>query len=215
MPIYRLVNEIAFPPPQDAEPDGLLAVGGDLSPERVLFGLSIGIFPWYSKKDPILWWSPDPRFVIFPHKIKISKSLKKSLNNFSYQVNTNFDDVIRNCAEVKRKNQHETWITKDMIKCYTELHKYGFAYSFESYYKNELVGGLYGVKIGKVFIGDSMFHLMNDASKAAFVMLKEFCLSDDIKIIDCQVETQLLKNFGGEYISRDEYLNYLKKFAKF
>lgn len=215
MTIYRLIDEIIFPPVDEAEEDGLLAVGGDLSPVRVLYALSLGIFPWYSNNDPVMWWSPEPRFVIFPGKIKISKSLRNSHKKFKHKINSNFEAVIKNCAAIKRKNESGTWITDDMIKCYTELHKVGYGYSFETYFNGELVGGLYGVKLGRVFIGESMFHKVTDASKSAFVVLKEFCLKNDIKIIDCQIETVLLRNFGGEYISRKEYIEYLIKYSGF
>lgn len=215
MTIYRLIDEIIFPPLEEAEEDGLLAIGGDLSPVRVLYALSLGIFPWYGNDEPILWWSPDPRFVVFPQKIKISKSLRNSHKKFQHKINTNFEAVIKNCAIIKRKGETGTWITDEMIKCYTELHRAGYGYSFESYLNDELVGGLYGLKLGKVFIGESMFHKVTDASKSAFVMLKEFCLENDIKIIDCQIETELLRNFGGEHISRKEYIEYLIKYSGF
>lgn len=215
MPVYRLIEEYIFPPVDEAEPDGLLAVGGDLNPLRVILALCNGIFPWYSHNEPILWWSPDPRFVIFTEKIEISKSLRNSVKKFNYKINHNFEKVIRSCADVhSEKNKNGTWITKEMINCYTELHKMGYAYSFESYYSNELVGGLYGVKLGKLFIGESMFTLKTDAGKSAFVKLKEFCLDNDIKLIDCQFETPLFKNFGGEHISRTEYIKFIQKIIK-
>lgn len=215
MTIYRLIDKIIFPPVDEAEEDGLLAVGGDLSPLRVLHAFSRGIFPWYTNDSPILWWSPDPRFVVFPEKIKISKSLRRSHKKFQHKINSNFEAVIKNCANIKRKNVTETWITDEMIKCFLKLHRAGYAYSFESYLNDELVGGLYGVKLGKVFIGESLFHKVTDASKSAFVILKEFCLEKDIKIIDCQMESELLRNFGGEHISRKEYIKYLIKYSGF
>lgn len=214
MPIYQLIPEIVFPPVDHAEKDGLLAVGGDLSPERVLYGLSIGIFPWFSECDNIMWWAPDPRFVIFPDKAKISKSLRKSYKRFEMKINENFISVIDKCATVFRKNQDGTWITPGMMNTYTILNEYGFAISFESYLDGKLVGGLYGVRLGKVFIGESMFSESTDASKSAYYHLVKYCLENDIKIIDCQFHTDHLESLGGMYISRKEYSDYLANFAK-
>lgn len=214
MAIYELIKPIVFPPVDEAEPDGLLAIGGDLSPERILYALTIGIFPWFNEGDPICWWSPDPRFIILPEKAKISKSLKKDHERFEIKINANFKNVISNCAKVPRKNQDGTWISKDIIDSYTKLHEYGYGYSFEAYYDKRLVGGLYGVLLGKVFIGESMFHVMSNASKVSFLELIEFCLKNDVKIIDCQFHTEHLQSLGGEYISRKEYLEYLVKFVK-
>lgn len=214
MPIYELIKEIVFPPVNEADPDGLLAIGGDLSPERVLFALSIGIFPWFNDKEPICWWAPDPRFVIFPEEAKISKSLKRSSNNFEVKINSNFKSVIKGCSNVLRDGQNGTWITDDIIKCYSKLNEYGYAYSFETYSNNELVGGLYGVLLGKVFIGESMFHTKTNASKVAFKTLIEFSKRYDIKIIDCQFHTQHLESLGGVFISREKYSEYLSKFVE-
>lgn len=215
MPIYELIDELVFPPISEAEPDGLLAIGGDLSPQRVLFALTIGIFPWFNEEEvDYLWWSPDPRFVVFPEKAKISKSLKHSCRKFTYKTNENFAAVISNCALSKRKDQPGTWISEEMIECYTSLHKYGYAMSFETYLGDELVGGLYGVDLGGVFIGESMFHKYTDASKAAFVLLVDYCKINDIKIIDCQLHTNLLESLGGEHISREKYSEFLVNFVK-
>jgi leucyl/phenylalanyl-tRNA--protein transferase len=214
MAIYELIEQIVFPPINEAEPDGLIAIGGDLSPKRVLYALTIGIFPWFNEDSPICWWTPDPRFIIFPEKAKISKSLKKEAKKFETIINSNFTSVIQNCAFVNRANQDGTWINKDIITCYTKLHEYGYAYSFETYCENKLVGGLYGVLLGKVFIGESMFHKETNASKVAFLRLVEFCLHNDIKIIDCQFHNKHLESLGGEYISRKEYSEYLSKFIE-
>ncbi|MDR2009749.1 MAG: leucyl/phenylalanyl-tRNA--protein transferase [Bacteroidales bacterium] len=214
MPVYQLIKEIAFPPVEEAEPDGLLAIGGDLSPERVLYALTLGIFPWFNENDPICWWSPDPRFVIFPEKAKISRSLKNDSKKFISKINYDFDSVIKNCSNIYREGQNGTWITKDIINCYSQLHNYGYAYSFESYYNNTLAGGLYGILLGKIFIGESMFHSKTNASKTAFLSLIEFCKEHDIKVIDCQFHTSHLESLGGEYISRKEYLEYLCKFVE-
>jgi leucyl/phenylalanyl-tRNA--protein transferase len=214
MTIYKLIKEIGFPPIEEAEPDGLLAVGGDLSPERVLYALSIGIFPWFSDDEPICWWSPDPRFVIFPKDAKISKSLLKTCSKYTFKINGNFYQVISKCANVSRPDQPGTWITEEIIQSYTKINEYGYAHSFETYYENQLVGGLYGVLLGKVFIGESMFHTKTDASKAAFKCLIDFCLDLDVQLIDCQFHTTHLESLGGVYISRDEYAKYLTKFVE-
>jgi leucyl/phenylalanyl-tRNA--protein transferase len=214
MAIYELIENIAFPDIEEAEPDGLLAIGGDLSPERVLYALTLGIFPWFNEGDPILWWSPDPRFVVFPEKVKISKSLKQSCKKFSYNINQNFNKVIENCSTINRKGQQGTWITESMKDCYLKLHEFGYAMSFESYFNNELVGGLYGVNLGGVFIGESMFHKVPDAGKAAFILLTDYCMQNKIYLIDCQLETILLKSLGGENIPRKDYSKYLSNFVK-
>jgi len=214
MPIYQLIPEIVFPPVDHAEEDGLLAVGGDLSPERVLYGLNIGIFPWFDECDQFLWWAPDPRFVIFPEKAKISKSLKKSYQKFEMQINKDFISVINKCSTVFRKNQDGTWITPGMKNTYTILYEYGYGMSFETYFEGKLVGGLYGVRLGQIFIGESMFSEVSDASKSAYFHLIKYCLDNDIKLIDCQFHTNHLESLGGEYISRKEYSDYLAKFAK-
>ncbi len=213
MPIYELIPEIIFPPVEKAENDGLLAVGGDLSPDRVIYGLSIGIFPWFDECQQILWWAPDPRYVIFPENAKISKSLKKSNMYFEHKINHNFRAVIKACAKTTRKGQNGTWITSGMINTYSILHEYGFAMSFETYNEGNLVGGLYGVRLGGVFIGESMFSIMTDASKSAYYELVKYCIKENIVVIDCQFHTNHLESLGGEYISRQEYSEYLSKFA--
>jgi leucyl/phenylalanyl-tRNA--protein transferase len=213
MPIYELINDIVFPPVSEAEPDGLLAVGGDLSPARVLYALTKGIFPWFNEGDPILWWAPDPRFVVFPEKVKISKSLKQSSAKYTYRIGQNFEAVITNCANAKRKGDPGTWITDEMKQCYMKLFDLGYAVSFESYLGDELAGGLYGVFLEGVFIGESMFHIHRDASKAAFGLLAQFCRDNKVKVIDCQMHTPLLESLGGEFISREEYSEILTKFA--
>jgi leucyl/phenylalanyl-tRNA---protein transferase len=214
MPIYELIDDIVFPPVSEAEPDGLLAIGGDLSPARVLYALTQGIFPWFNGGEPILWWAPDPRFVLFPEKVKISKSLKQSSAKYTYHINKNFEAVITNCATVKRKGEPGTWITPEMKQCYMKLHELGYAASFESYIGDELVGGLYGVFLGSVFIGESMFHFKRDASKAAFGLLAQFCRDANVKVIDCQLQTPLLESLGGEFISREEYTEILTNFVE-
>lgn len=214
MPVYELIDNIVFPDVEEAEPNGLLAKGGDLSAERVLYALTKGIFPWFSEREPIYWWAPDPRFVLFPEKTKISKSLRRSCSRFTYKIDEDFKSVIENCAKVPRHGQKGTWITDSMISCYQKLNEYGYAISFEAYSDGVLAGGLYGVNLGGIFIGESMFHFKTDAGKAAFRLLVEYCIYYDIKLIDCQFHTDLLESLGGEYISRKEYSDYLTKFVK-
>lgn len=214
MALYELIEEIVFPPVDGAEEDGLLAVGGDLSPERVLYALTLGIFPWFSQEDPILWWTPNPRFVIFPEKAKISKSMRRAKKDFESTINKDFKAVISNCAEKERGEQDGTWITDEIINSYSILNEYSYAYSFESYQNDKLVGGLYGILLDQVFIGESMFSDVSNASKVAFMHLIKFCEQNNVKIIDCQFHTPHLESLGGEYISREEYSEYLSKFVK-
>ena len=213
MPVYRLTKKISFPPSELADEDGLLAVGGDLSVERLLLAYSTGIFPWYSDGYPILWWSPDPRLVLFPENLKVSKTLRKTIQKGIYYVTTNkaFEDVIRNCATVKRKGEAGTWITQDMIKAYVRLHEAGFAQSVEAWHGDELAGGLYGVMIGKAFFGESMFAKNTDASKVAFVVYASDLAEKGFKLIDCQVTSEHLKKFGATEISRADFIKRLKE----
>lgn len=204
-----LTKDIDFPNIEEANEDGLLAVGGDLSSERLLFAYQKGIFPWFEKGEPILWWSPNPRFVLFPDKLKVSKSMKQVLRNsdFVISVNKDFKTVITECAKAKRIGQSGTWITQNMIDAYTELHKKGFAKSVEVWQNEELVGGLYGIDLNNgVFCGESMFSKVNNASKVGFV---SFIQNTDYKLIDCQVYTNHLENLGAEDITRKEFLKYL------
>ena len=199
-----------FPPTHLAEADGLLAVGGDLSSERLLLAYSSGIFPWYSEGEPILWHSPDPRFILFPDKLKISQSMQKLIQSNRYKVtfNTAFDEVIQQCSQVKRKGQDGTWIIDEMIMAYQELHQRGYAISVEVWNEvDRLVGGLYGVKIGRFLAGESMFSLENNTSKLALI---EATRQLDIEIIDCQVYTQHLESLGAEMIGRIQYLQILE-----
>lgn len=212
--IFRLDdNNYAFPPVKLAEKDGLLAIGGDLSPLRLLNAYANGIFPWYNEDEPILWWSPDPRLVIRPGEMKVSKSLRHTLNSkkFEVKIDTNFRSVMLHCADTPRKGQDGTWIVNDMIEAYCRLHDMGFAHSFETYQDGKLVGGLYGVSIGKVFFGESMFHTVSDASKVAFYHLHQALLKNEFVLIDCQQETDHLKSLGAYTISRNDFLNEIKK----
>jgi leucyl/phenylalanyl-tRNA---protein transferase len=197
-----------FPDPETADSEGLVASGGDLSVEMLMMAYCLGIFPWYSDGDPILWWSPDPRMVFRPENIKISKSLRKIIesNFFSIRFDTEFDRVIQNCAKIKRRGQRGTWITKEMLKAYKELHLAGYAHSVEAWQKNELVGGLYGLSIGKAFFGESMFHTKTDASKVAFFQLSKCLMEWGFDFIDGQVPNSHLASLGAVYISRNEFL---------
>lgn len=216
MPVYFLTNELIFPHPSEALEDGLLALGGDLTPERILLAYKSGIFPWFSEGSPILWWSPDPRMVLDPEDLRVSKSLKQSLNNpeFTVKKDTNFEAVIDYCSKIERKGQDGTWITKEMKEAYIRMHESGYAHSFETFYKDELVGGLYGLSVGKAFFGESMFHLKRDASKVALVYLVEFAINNGFHFIDAQQETDHLKKLGAKPVSRSKFLNMLEKAVK-
>lgn len=217
MPVFQLPDEILFPDPSLAEPDGLLAVGGDLGPERLLTAYANGIFPWYSEHEPILWWSPDPRLVLFPQKLIVSRSLQQKIkkNVFSVRMDSNFEQVISACAETERRHEDGTWITDEMKIAYIELHRKGFAHSVETYFNGQLVGGLYGVSLGKAFFGESMFHTMTDASKVALYHLVEKAKEFGFIFIDSQVETTHMVSMGAELISRKKYLKLLKKAIQF
>ncbi|MCX8031615.1 MAG: leucyl/phenylalanyl-tRNA--protein transferase [Thermodesulfovibrionales bacterium] len=216
MAIFQLTKDILFPPPQLADEDGLLAVGGDLSPERLIQAYSKGIFPWYVDSSPILWWSPDPRLVLFPEELRISRSLRQILNKNIFHVTTDkaFEDVIKNCAYIKRKGSFGTWLTKEMIYAYIRLHNLGYSHSVESWYEGQLVGGLYGVVLGGVFFGESMFTKISNASKVAFVKTVNYLKTQGYVIIDCQVVTQHLINMGARTIPRDQFLQILKDSIK-
>lgn len=211
MPIYRLSKDLVFPDPSLAEEDGLLALDGDLSPERLMLAYSNGIFPWFSEEEPILWWSPDPRFVIYPKDIKISHSMKKILKNNIYKISfdTCFRDVISNCSNMRK--EEGTWITNEMIEAYCKLYELGFAHSVEAWYEDKLVGGLYGVSMGKCFFGESMFSTMDNASKAAFITLSKALDEKGFVVIDCQVHTNHLESLGAVYISRKDFLQVIRR----
>ncbi len=205
----------AFPPVTQAltEPDGLLAAGGCLSTQRIINAYTLGIFPWYSNDDPILWWSPDPRLVIFPEKLHLAKSLQKTLRKQVFQVtfDTAFTQVIKACA-APRSNESGTWLLPEMQQAYYRLHNEGYAHSVEAWYEGELVGGLYGIAIGQVFFGESMFHRQTDASKVAFVTLVQQLSSWGYQLIDCQVHTQHLVSLGAEEITRASFSSLLQKY---
>jgi leucyl/phenylalanyl-tRNA--protein transferase len=213
MPIYRLSKEIAFPDPRDADEQGILAVGGDLNPQRILLAYALGIFPWYSRGEPIIWWSPDPRMVLLPAELHVGRSLQKEIKRgaFELRMDTAFEEVLTRCAQIKRPGQRGTWITPDMFKAYSLLHQLGFAHSIEAYQNNILVGGLYGVSLGSAFFGESMFAEAPDASKIAFVSAVREMTSWGFDLIDCQVYTEHLARFGAKEIPREEFLTRLEK----
>ena len=212
MPIFRLVDEPIFPPPDYADPSGLLAVGGDLSSERLLEAYRLGIFPWYSDDQPILWWSPDPRLVLDLKDFKISLSLRKTLKKGVFQVTFDhaFEQVIQACALVPRAAQNGTWITAEMQEAYINLHGLGYAHSVESWFGGKLAGGLYGVSLGKAFFGESMFHLKTDASKVALAALVEKLKSWDFHFIDSQMTTEHMVRLGAKELPRRIFLKRLQ-----
>jgi len=216
VPIYALPEEFVFPDPRRADESGLIAVGGDLHPERLLRGYAIGIFPWYSEGQPILWHSPDPRFVLEPDELKVARSLRQRLRKRPYtlKLDAAFDQVIARCAEVPRPGQDGTWITDAMREAYIRLHEEGFAHSVEAYEGDELVGGLYGVSLGGIFFGESMFALRPDASKVAFVCLVRELRRWGFSLVDSQVYTDHVARFGAREIPRDRYLRRLQECLK-
>lgn len=216
MTVFRLGESLLFPPPHYADPDGLLAVGGDLSCERLLLAYKSGIFPWYSEETPILWWSPDPRLVLFPEELKVSKSLRRVIRKQVFQVTLNraFRQVMEQCAEVRREQGEGTWILPEMVDAYCRLRRLGYAHSVESWYEGELVGGLYGVAIGRAFFGESMFMRKTDASKVAFVHLVGLLQQWKYELIDCQMTTSHLQSFGAREISRKDFLARLRRAVK-
>ena len=211
--MHVLGQENIFPSIENSDADGLLAVGGDLSSERLLLAYRSGIFPWYEEDQPILWWSPDPRMVLFPEDLKVSKSMRQLFKKQTFQVtyNQNFEAVIENCAEIKREGQRGTWITDEMISAYIQLHKQGFANSVEVWEDEKLVGGLYGIylKEKKIFCGESMFAKVSNASKYGFISLVKRLEQEGVKLIDCQVYTPHLESLGAYEIHREEFLSYL------
>jgi leucyl/phenylalanyl-tRNA---protein transferase len=213
MAIQISKKELSFPDPEEADESGLLAIGGDLSIERLKLAYSNGIFPWYEEGMPILWWSPDPRMVLFPDKMIISHSLRQVVkkNSFHITYDTDFEKVIEECSLRPRKDQEGTWITRDMKSAYVRLFESGYAHSVESWLDGQLVGGLYGVAIGKAFFGESMFHKETNASKVALVHLVDKLRDWNYRIIDAQVYTNHLESLGGELIPRNQYLKLLVK----
>lgn len=203
---------IEFPDPNLADDEGLIAQGGEISPEFLLSAYYQGIYPWFCEDEPILWWSPNPRMVLRPENFKLSKSLDRLIKKASFElrVDTAFKEVITNCSRIPRPGQDETWITNDIIEGYVQLHKLGYAHSFESYYKGELVGGLYGISLGKCFFGESMFFTKTDASKVAFYYLVQFAIKNNFSFIDAQQPTGHLESLGAEPLPRRDFLELLK-----
>ena len=211
MNLHVIDNNLWFPPVTDALPDGLLAIGGELTTERILLAYKNGIFPWYDGDMP-MWWCPDPRFVLFPENLIISKSMKTLLkrNAFDFTINQAFDQVIKACKIANRKNQDGTWITTEVEAAYIELHKLGIAHSAEVWKKNELVGGLYGIKMNHVFFGESMFSKESNASKYAFIKYVSVLLQEKVTLIDCQIYTEHLESMGAEMIERKDFLQLIQ-----
>ena len=209
--MYRLTDALLFPSPMQASAEGIVAVGGDLQPERVMLAYRKGIFPWFESDDFLLWWSPDPRMVLFPDRLKISKSMRTVLRKKQFEVTFNraFDQVVEACAKVKRFGQNGTWITPGLMEVYSTLHTQGHAHSVEVWEEGSLVGGLYGIDLGTVFCGESMFSKSSNASKVALISLVKELKKNKYELIDCQVPTQHLASMGAEPISRTEFLTFL------
>ena len=210
MPVFKLSDKMIFPNPELANKEGIVAIGGDLSSERLLLAYSNGIFPWFSQGEPIIWWSPDPRFVLFPLEINISRSMTKFLNKKIYKVtfDTVFHDVISYCSELRTEG---TWITQEMINAYCALYNLGYAHSVEVWYEDKLVGGLYGISLGKCFFGESMFSIMDNASKTALVKLGTKLIEKGFLFIDCQVYSKHLESMGAVHILRKSFLAKLRE----
>ena len=209
---FRLLSKkIIFPNVEESSPEGIVAIGGDLSPERLILAYKSGIFPWYNEGEPIIWYSPDPRMILFPKKLKISKSMQQIIRKDIYAVtfNQNFKEVISQCKTKERKGQSGTWITNEMQKAYIKLHELGIAKSIEVWKNKELVGGLYGIDLGHIFCGESMFSNVSNASKVAFIYLTQRLVKENYKIIDCQVYNAHLASLGAEEISRAKFIEIL------
>lgn len=211
MSLFILDKTLTFPPVHLAEPDGLLAIGGDLSLERLLLAYRHGIFPWY-EGEHILWWCPDPRFVLFPPELKVSKSMKQLIKKeaFNFTTNTAFGEVIGNCKAIDRRGQQGTWITDEVRGAYTRLHEAGYAHSAEAWHNGELVGGLYGIRMGRVFFGESMFSKLSNASKYAFISYVSQLQAEGVELIDCQVYTEHLESLGARMIPRDSFMRLIR-----
>jgi len=210
--LYWLTNDLAFPSVEEAEDWGGIALGGDLSANRLLLAYRSGIFPWYDVGQPIIWHAPDPRFVLFPDELRVSKSMRPifNQNKFTYSLDTDFQAVIRQCQQQKRQGQHGTWITEEMLEAFCYMHKLGHAHSVEVWQNRELVGGLYGVSLGSIFFGESMFTRVSNASKAGFITLVHELKKRDFSLIDSQVHTSHLESLGAREIPRKTYMKLLK-----
>ncbi|QEC69580.1 leucyl/phenylalanyl-tRNA--protein transferase [Panacibacter ginsenosidivorans] len=213
MSLHALDNRLWFPPVDAAQEDGLLAIGGDLSVQRLLMAYERGIFPWYEGDVPV-WWCPDPRFVLNPDELKVSKSMKQLFkrNAFTFTINKAFREVINNCKKINRPGQDGTWITNEVLASYKKMHEFGYAHSAEVWLNNELVGGLYGIRLGKVFFGESMFSLVSNASKYALISYVKQLKKEGVQLIDCQVYTEHLESLGAKMISRNNFIDLLHKY---
>lgn len=210
--MYFLSRELYFPPAEHSSAEGIVAIGGDLSPERLLLAYRSGIFPWFEDDEPILWWSPPERMVLFFEDLKVSKSMRNIMNRGLFRVtfNTAFKEVISNCRSIKRDGQPGTWITPDMVEAYCRLHELGFAKSVEVWQDAELVGGLYGVDLGHIFCGESMFSKVSNASKIGFIALAVHLEASNYRLLDCQVHNDHLESLGAREIDREDFLELLK-----
>lgn len=208
-----LNDKLVFPPVEMATPEGIIAIGGDLSIERLLLAYRSGIFPWYNEGEPIVWWSPDPRFVLFPEKLRVTKSMQSVLNNgsFRFTINRAFGKVLQQCKTIPRQEQEGTWITPAIEQAYTKLHGLGYAHSAEAWASGELVGGLYGIRIGNIFFGESMFSKASNASKYAFINYVRQLQKEKVTLIDCQVYTAHLESLGAKMIERNTFMDLLGK----
>lgn len=211
--IPRLSHHLSFPSPKSASPEGIVAYGGDLSPSRIMMAYRNGIFPWYSAGDPILWWSPNPRLILELEDFKLHRSLRKKIPHFEIRFDTAFSEVIRACAQISRRKQAGSWIVPEMIEAYETLHALGYAHSVEAYQEGVLVGGLYGVSVGGVFCGESMFAKVSDASKVAFAVLVDHLREWGYAFIDCQVPTEHLKSLGAVEVTREVFLEKLANYS--
>lgn len=211
MPVFLLNEDLVFPDPEAANPDGLLAIGGDLRPDRLLLAYEMGIFPWYSPPDPVLWWCPDPRCVLYCKQLKVSKSMRNVLNQgmFTVTFDEAFKEVMLGCKNAQRPGQDGTWITQEVIDSYSYLHRLGVAHSVEVWHEGRLVGGLYGVSLGRMFFGESMFSEMSNASKVGFIHLVRSLDAMDFELIDCQIYNDHLGSLGAELIPRRQFLDTL------
>ena len=214
MPVYALNSDSpGFPDPMRSDRNGLLAIGGKLDPDWLIEAYAVGVFPWFNESDPIMWWSPNPRSVVYPGDVKISKSMKTYMSNgsFKLRIDTSFDNVISQCKTVYRKDQEGTWITEDVKKAFIEMHRIGLAHSFETWQNGKLVGGLYGISLGTFFFGESMFSTLPNASKFAFISLSEILRKNHFELIDCQIPNPHLKSMGCFEMKKKEYLKILWK----
>ncbi|RYY67833.1 MAG: leucyl/phenylalanyl-tRNA--protein transferase [Chitinophagaceae bacterium] len=214
--MHLLTNSLIFPSVEEADENGLLAIGGDLGAERLLLAYRSGIFPWFNEEDPICWWSPDPRFVLYPADIKISKSMQAIFrkNIFEFKIDTAFEQVITQCQNTYRDGQDGTWITEEMKAAYINLHRQGYAHSAEAWWDGKLVGGLYGIRLGKVFFGESMFSHASNASKFAFINYVKQLHQEHVELIDCQLHTNHLESLGARMISRKHFKTLLEEHIK-